>query len=71
MVNGDDEKPTRSLQKKKPNKDQHNKHHGETQIQKRLPRKQKIIYSDILKSRGRNIYMSKKPYLATITPPKS
>ena len=40
MVNEDDHKPARSLQKKKPNKAQHNKHHGETQIQKRLPRKQ-------------------------------
>ena len=69
MVNGDDEKPTRSLQKKKPNKDQHNKHHGETQIQKRLPRKQKIIYSNIWKSIGRNINRSKKSYPATTTPP--
>ena len=69
MVNGDDQKSTRSLQKKKPNKDQLNKNHGETQIQKRLPRKQKIIYSNIWKSRGRNIYRPKKPYPATATPP--
>ena len=34
MVNGDDQKSTRSIQKKKPNKNQHNKHHGETQIKK-------------------------------------
>ena len=38
MVNGDDQKSTRSLQKKKPNKDR-----GETRILKRLPIKQKII----------------------------
>ena len=49
--------------------DQHNKNHGETQIQKRLPRKQKIIYSNIWKSRGMNIYRSKEPYPATTTPP--
>ena len=71
MVNGDDQKSTRSIQKKKPNKNQHNQHHGETQIQKRLPRKQKIIYGNIWKSRGRNIYRSKKPYPATTTPTKS
>ena len=49
MVNGDDQKSTRSIQKKKPNKNQHNKHHGETQIQKRLPRKLKsytVIYGN-------------------------